>query len=113
MIASQFGMMDLRFPPVQPNLLHDAKFRGSLLGLVFAVVRERRLRRRVGDGGFRRTFTRIVEFLRSLFCCRYDREPAHDLNLPVRLDGMSGQERKNETGDFIVLFVQGEMAGVE
>jgi hypothetical protein len=54
-----------------------------------------------------------VEFLRSLFCCRQDREPAHDLNLPVRLDGMFGQERKNETGDFIVLLVQGEMAGVE
>jgi hypothetical protein len=63
--------------------------------------------------GQKRTFTRIVEFLRSLFCCRQDREPAYDLNLPVRLDGMFGQERKNETGDFIVLLVQGEMAGVE
>jgi hypothetical protein len=26
---------------------------------------------------------------------------------------MFGQKRKNETGDFIVLLVQGEMAGVE
>jgi hypothetical protein len=48
-----------------------------------------------------------------MFCRRHDREPAHDLNLPVRLDGMFGQERENETGDFIVLLVQGEMAGVE
>ena len=48
-----------------------------------------------------------------LYCCRYDREPARDLNLLVRLDGMSGQERKDEIGDFIVLLVQGEMAGVE
>jgi hypothetical protein len=63
--------------------------------------------------GQKRAFTRIVEFLRSLFCCRHDREPAHDLNLPFQLDGMFGQERKNETGDFIVLLVQGEMAGVE
>jgi hypothetical protein len=63
--------------------------------------------------GQKRAFTRIVEFLCSLFCRRHDREPAHDLNLPVRLDGMFGQERKNETGDFIVLLVQGEMAGVE
>ena len=63
--------------------------------------------------GPKRTFTRIVEFLRSLFCCRQDREPAHGLTLPVRLDGMFGQERKNETGDFIVFLVQGEMAGVE
>ena len=31
----------------------------------------------------------------------------------VTTDGMFGQERKNETGDFIVLLVQGEMAGVE
>ena len=50
-------------------------------------------------------FTRIVEFLRSVLCCRYEREPAPDLNLPVRLDGVFGQERKNETGDFIVLLV--------
>ena len=50
-------------------------------------------------------FTRIVEFLHSVLCCRYEREPAPDLSLPVRLDGMFGQERKNETGDFIVLLV--------
>jgi len=53
------------------------------------------------------------EFLRSLFCCRHDRDPAHELNLPVRSGGKSGQERKNQTGDFIGLLVQGEMAGVE
>ena len=63
--------------------------------------------------GQKRTFARIVELPLSLFCCGYDREPAQDLNLPVRLNGMFGQERKNETGDFIVLLVQGEMAGVE
>jgi hypothetical protein len=28
-------------------------------------------------------------------------------------DRMFGQERKNETRDFVVLLVQGEMAGVE
>jgi len=57
--------------------------------------------------------TTSSELLHSLFCCRYDREPAYDLNLPDQLDGIFGQERKNETGDFIVLLVQGEMAGVE
>jgi len=33
-------------------------------------------------------------------------------NLPIT-DGLLGQERKNETGDLVVLLVQGEMAGVE